>query len=76
MTESQVVFPLLFEVVSAFATVGFSLELTPRISEYGKLLLCILMLLGRVGPLTVAFALSKKRSEGNYAFPEEKILLG
>lgn len=44
---------ILFESVSAFATVGLSLGITPQLSVYSKLILCLTMFIGRVGPLTV-----------------------
>ena len=67
---------LLFEAISAFGTVGFSLDVTPQLSTGGKVALIVLMFLGRVGPLTFAYALSSRKPKPNYAYPEEKILLG
>jgi trk system potassium uptake protein TrkH len=64
----------LFEVVSAFGTAGFSLGMTEQLSNWGKMFIMILMFIGRLGTLTVAFALSRRKSEPNYAFPEEKVV--
>jgi trk system potassium uptake protein TrkH len=68
---------LFFEVVSAFATVGLSLGITPYLSVAGKLVLSILMVVGRVGPLTLALAIGKKKTEvGNIEYPEGRIMIG
>jgi trk system potassium uptake protein TrkH len=50
--------PIFFEVVSAFGTVGLSMDVTPTLSVPGKLLLVALMFLGRVGPLAFFAAMS------------------
>ncbi len=66
-----------FELVSAFGTVGLSRDLTPQLSDISKLLIMITMFVGRVGPLTIALALSKvKNSKGRYVYPKEDILIG
>ncbi len=68
---------LFFEVVSAFATVGLSLGITPYLSVSGKIVLTILMFIGRVGPLTLALAVGQKRKEiGNVEYPEGRIMIG
>lgn len=54
---------VLFETVSAIGTVGLSFSLTPALSVVSKLILILLMYMGRVGILTLAFALRVKRSE-------------
>ena len=66
---------LLFETVSAFGTVGYSLGVTSELSNWGKILIMVLMFVGRIGPLSVAFALSQPRPEVNYAYPEERIVI-
>lgn len=50
-----------FEVVSAFGTVGLTLDFTPHLSSLGKLLIMVLMLLGRVGPLTLFISIASNR---------------
>ncbi len=76
MTESIPFFPLLFESISAFATVGYSMGVTEDLSFVGKLIIIFLMFFGRVGPLTLAIALTKRPKEGNYKLPDEHVLLG
>ncbi len=67
---------LIFEVVSAFGTVGLSVGLTSQLSEIGKIIIMIMMYLGRVGPLTVVLALTRKRMDTGIKYPEGKILIG
>ncbi|MEH7443048.1 TrkH family potassium uptake protein [Bacillus sp. JJ1122] len=65
-----------FETVSAFGTVGMSAGLTPDLSPWGKILITIMMFIGRVGPLTMAFALAIHSKKANLRYAEEKILIG
>lgn len=67
---------LMFEVISAFATVGMSLGLTPELSPVGKIVISILMFIGRVGPLTLAFALARVNKKQSYKYAEERIMIG
>ncbi|CAM3903444.1 TrkH family potassium uptake protein [Mesobacillus thioparans] len=67
---------LFFEAVSAFSTVGLSMGLTPELSSYGKILILITMFAGRVGPLTLAFAVARKRKETHYRHPAGKVMIG
>lgn len=80
ITEEQTGFDfldILYETVSAFATVGLSRGLTPELSNIGKVLLSLLMYIGRVGPLTIAYGLMKQNKNiGNYTYPEGKIIIG
>lgn len=76
ITEDAPLNMLLFEVISAFGTVGMSLGLTTELSPIGKALIAFMMFAGRVGPLTLAFALARKREKANYKFAEEKIMIG
>ncbi|MDZ7385014.1 MAG: TrkH family potassium uptake protein [candidate division KSB1 bacterium] len=68
---------VLFETVSAFGTVGLTTGLTPHLSQTGKFLIIVLMLVGRVGPLTLAIALGRgdKRPTG-FRYVEESVLVG
>ncbi|WP_366248600.1 TrkH family potassium uptake protein [Terribacillus aidingensis] len=65
-----------FEVLSAFGTVGMTLGLTPELSEPGKMLLTLLMFMGRVGPITIAFALAFQIKKTAVRNPEERIIIG
>ncbi|SFF34558.1 trk system potassium uptake protein TrkH [Paenibacillus algorifonticola] len=67
---------VLFEVTSAFGTVGLSMGMTPELSTLGKLIIILTMFIGRLGPLTLAFALSQKHSREKFRYPEEKVLIG
>lgn len=50
---------VLFEATSAFGTVGFSMGLTPELSPLGKIIIIVTMYIGRLGPLTLFFAISQ-----------------
>ena len=66
---------LFFESVSAFSTVGLSRGVTPNLTNYGKLVIIILMFVGRVGPLAFLFAISKQKKPVKYEFPKENVLV-
>jgi trk system potassium uptake protein len=66
----------LFECVSAFATVGLSAGATPGLSVPGQVILMALMLMGRVGPITLFVALVLRERELRYRLPEEQPLVG
>lgn len=76
ITESAEFLAVLFEVTSAFATVGLSMGLTTKLTIFGKLVIMLTMFAGRLGPLTIAFALAQKQQKELYHFPEEKIMVG
>lgn len=69
---------LLFETTSAFATVGLTRGITPDLTSFGKVLITVMMYLGRVGPLTMAFAFAKRQKniKENYRYSEENIFVG
>ncbi len=67
---------LVFEVISAFSTTGFSTGITPDLSIWGKLLIIFTMFAGRVGPLTLAFALAHRAPLTRYSYTQEAINLG
>ena len=67
---------LLFETVSALGTVGLSTGLTSGLSFPGKLIVMLLMYAGRVGPLTVAVAVSRQRSKRVIRYAEEPVMIG
>ncbi|TPG78142.1 Trk family potassium uptake protein [Brevibacillus laterosporus] len=67
---------ILFETVSAFATVGLSMGLTPDLSDFGKIIISLTMFAGRVGPLTIAFALAQRNRKEYFRYPKGKIMIG
>lgn len=76
MTEGEKDFlRILFEVVSAFGTVGLSAGITPSLSLLGKLVIILTMFTGRIGPLTLAFIVGQRKPT-SYKYPEEKVMVG
>ena len=67
---------VLFEVVSAFATVGLSTGITAQVGTAGQLLLVVLMFLGRLGPVTLATALALRSRPRRYELPQERPIIG
>lgn len=68
-----------FEVVSAFGTVGLTLGITAKLSTLGKFIIIILMIIGRLGPITISIALFKKHKETKQKqvkYPYGNILIG
>jgi trk system potassium uptake protein len=66
----------MFEVTSAFGTVGLSLGVTPELSPFGKILITVVMFLGRIGPITILVALAARQRPPLYKLPEEDIAIG
>ncbi|MCL1694861.1 MULTISPECIES: TrkH family potassium uptake protein [unclassified Lysinibacillus] len=66
----------LFEATSAFGTAGLSMGLTPELSTGGRILIILTMFVGRLGPLTIAFAITNRRKTGAYRHPKGKIMIG
>jgi trk system potassium uptake protein TrkH len=67
---------VMFEAVSAFNTVGLSMGATPELSPAGRLLTTLLMYLGRVGPLTFAAALARRKVVHRYRYAYEEVAIG
>ncbi|MBT3455830.1 Trk family potassium uptake protein, partial [bacterium] len=68
---------VLFEVVSAFSTLGLSmLGKTADFTLTGKLILVITMIIGRIGPLTTVLALKKPSEKQEFSYPEERVMIG
>ncbi|MGM0653680.1 MAG: TrkH family potassium uptake protein, partial [Bacillota bacterium] len=74
--ENQDFMAILFEVVSAFGTVGLSTGITPELSSAGKFILILTMYAGRIGPLTLLVALTRERKADVLKYPEEHLLIG
>jgi trk system potassium uptake protein TrkH len=66
----------LFETVSAFATTGLSLDLTPQLNGFGQAVDMFMMIWGRLGVLTIILALARQRPPEPVAYPEENVLIG
>ncbi|MBF0429571.1 MAG: hypothetical protein HQL94_11660 [Magnetococcales bacterium] len=75
-TESNLFLGQLFEVVSALGTVGLSTGVTTTLSTSGKVVISLLMFIGRIGPLLAASAVIGKTSKINYTFTEENVNIG
>ena len=67
---------LMFETMSALGTVGLSTGITPDLTSAGKAVLCLAMICGRLGPLSIAYLLERQRTRSAYRFPEEPVRLG
>lgn len=66
----------LFEATSAFGTAGLTMGLTPELSTGGRLLIILTMFVGRLGPLTIAFAITNRRKTEAFRHPKGKIMIG
>ncbi|MCC6071777.1 TrkH family potassium uptake protein [Massilia sp. GCM10020059] len=75
ITEQGAFLDIAFEAVSAFATSGLSRGLTPNLSVPGQALVMLMMMVGRVGPLTLAFLLATRRSAA-IQYPSGRINIG
>jgi len=67
---------ILFEVVSAVGTVGLSTGITADLPEHAKILMSLLMLFGRLGPIIVATSLALRRTKRHFEYPKERPLIG
>lgn len=67
---------IIYEATSAFGTVGLTLGLTTKLTSIGKAVIAFTMYCGRVGPLTIALALSRNKRSNTIKYPEDKILVG
>jgi len=76
VTEKATFMGIVFEIVSAFGTVGLSTGVTPTLSVTGKIVLVITMLIGRVGPLAIGFSIRGKCRLVPIKYPEGGILVG
>ena len=67
---------ILFECVAAFSTAGISAGITPQLNDASKLILIVMMYLGRVGILTVSLGLMTDKKDSKINYPEGKIIIG
>lgn len=74
-TEAAEFEQIIFEVFSAFGTVGLSSGITPELSPAGKIVVIVLMFIGRLGPMTLALVLIKGRVQ-RVSYPKEKVAVG
>jgi trk system potassium uptake protein TrkH len=66
----------LFEVISAFSTVGLTLDTTGRLSEPGRVIIELMMFIGRLGPLTLVVLLAARERAPRVTYAEEPVLIG
>jgi trk system potassium uptake protein TrkH len=76
ISDNLPLLPALFEVTSAFGTVGLSLNVTTELSTFGKILIALVMFMGRVGTITLILALAARSKPRRYTYPQEDIALG
>ena len=67
---------IIFEEVSAFSTVGLSTGITSQLSDPGRVVIILSMFIGRIGTLTLAFALSKSIISKEYKYPDAHMMVG
>lgn len=67
---------LLFEITSAFGTCGMSLGITSDLSSTGKVIIMVLMFIGRVGIISFLYTLGGKTKKPHYRFPKERVIIG
>lgn len=75
-TEDASFLSILFETTSAFGTVGLSMGLTGKLTVIGKIIISFTMFAGRLGLLTLAYALGPKKGKELYRHPEGKMIIG
>lgn len=75
-TEPFSLVEIMFEAASAFGTCGLSLGITPFLSASGKIVIMLLMFIGRIGLVTLLFLLRERTIKENYHYPKEKVIIG
>lgn len=77
LESNQEFLSIFFEIASASGTVGLTLGITPFLSMGGKLAMCLLMFIGRVGPITMLLAIGQEsKSRGTMEYPDGRIMIG
>jgi trk system potassium uptake protein TrkH len=67
---------LLFEAISAYGTVGLSMGVTPQLTSAGRFFIILLMFIGRLGPLTMAVALTRSAPRGKFRYARGELMVG
>ncbi|QFT88181.1 Ktr system potassium uptake protein B [Bacillus sp. THAF10] len=75
ITEDVELLPLLFEIISSFGTVGLSMGITGELTTIGKAVIVFIMLLGKLGPLTLAYSIAKPKPS-KVKYPNADLLTG
>jgi len=76
ISEDKDFLKIVFEVGSALGTVGLSAGITSDLTAFGKIVIIITMLIGRVGPLGIGLTILRKKRVSSYQYPEDEILVG
>ncbi len=75
-SESFTMIEIVFEVCSAFGTTGLSMGITSQLSTFGKLVITVLMFIGRIGILSFLFLIRGNNQKESYHYPKERIIIG
>jgi potassium uptake TrkH family protein len=76
LEPNQPLMKILFEVCSAFGTTGLSMGITADLSVWGKIIIILLMFIGRIGIFSFLFLIRGETKEEHYHYPKEKVIIG
>ncbi|MFJ7929212.1 TrkH family potassium uptake protein [Peribacillus sp. NPDC096448] len=76
ITENFTLMQIIFEVSSAFGSVGLSMGITPDLSNTGKIVIMIIMFIGRVGITSLLYIIGHKEVTENFHYPKERVIIG
>ncbi|MFE4703929.1 TrkH family potassium uptake protein [Peribacillus simplex] len=76
ITENFTLMQIIFEVCSAFGSVGLSMGITPELSNTGKIVIMIIMFIGRVGITSLLYIIGHKEVTENFHYPKERVIIG
>ncbi|MBD8591221.1 TrkH family potassium uptake protein [Peribacillus simplex] len=76
ITENFTLMQIIFEVCSAFGSVGLSMGITPDLSNTGKIVIMIIMFIGRVGITSLLYIIGHKEVTENFHYPKERVIIG